>query len=94
MVPRYNAGIACTTAILLSKFQGSAMAKALERLQGVVLGNIFGQLIYVVVARCNPLAYSAMAMVIFGWSNSLGASGGEGIRSGILQTPPLCVRCR
>lgn len=53
MLSPYSAGIASTSTLLLSKFMGSAIAKNLERLQGVVLGTVSGQMVYACLAWCE-----------------------------------------
>jgi len=62
----YNAGIACTTSVLLSKFVGSAMVKNLGRIQGVVLGTVVGQLVHATLgASCDTLGLAAVALCLF-----------------------------
>uniref|UniRef100_A0A7S2JJ34 Uncharacterized protein n=1 Tax=Zooxanthella nutricula TaxID=1333877 RepID=A0A7S2JJ34_9DINO len=62
----YNAGIACTASVLLSKFVGSAMVKNLGRIQGVVLGTVVGQLVHATLgASCDTLGLAAVALCLF-----------------------------
>jgi len=67
-LPRYNPGIAATSALLLSTFTGSAISNSLMRLQGVVLGNIFGQLMYAMFASCHIVSYFLVGSAAFFWS--------------------------
>merc|ERR1719454_610472 len=59
-----NGGPACTAAILLSTFKPS-MVKNLDRLNGVVLGNIVGQLVYCALGYCTWWGYLGICISLF-----------------------------
>merc|ERR1719213_360378 len=61
-----NGGPACTAAILLSTFRPS-MVKNLDRLNGVVLGNIVGQLVYCALGYCTWWGYLGICIALFVW---------------------------
>mmetsp|Transcript_55555 Transcript_55555/g.162365 ORF Transcript_55555/g.162365 Transcript_55555/m.162365 type:complete len:864 (-) Transcript_55555:52-2643(-) len=63
----YDAGIACTLAILLSDYSGSALAKNLQRIQGVVIGTVLGQLVYALLAWCSVEGYLALVAAQLLW---------------------------
>mmetsp|Transcript_47405 Transcript_47405/g.109722 ORF Transcript_47405/g.109722 Transcript_47405/m.109722 type:complete len:865 (+) Transcript_47405:50-2644(+) len=63
----YDAGIACVSAILLSKYMGSAITKSLQRIIGTVVGTVFGQLVYATFAWCHWWGYLSLMMTIFIW---------------------------
>jgi len=63
-----NASIASTTCILLSSAVGSAIAKNLGRLQGVVLGTVVGKLIWAIAGWCTWWGYIALCAALFGWN--------------------------
>jgi hypothetical protein len=67
MVHRYDALIACTAAVLLSKFSGSATAKNMGRIQGVVLGKVSGELVYALLGWCEIWAYIAFSICFCLW---------------------------
>jgi len=62
-----DAGIASTTAVLISKYIGSAMKQNLGRLQGVVLGTIIGQLVYAIFGWCEWWGYLAIGTALWSW---------------------------
>lgn len=57
MVTPGSPAIAKATATLLSKFPGSALVKNLNRIQGVVLGTVFGQLLDTIFHRSTACSY-------------------------------------
>merc|ERR1719454_1640883 len=59
-------GPACTAAILLSSFRPS-MVKNLDRLNGVVLGTIVGQLVYCALGWCTWWGYLGICISLFVW---------------------------
>ncbi|CAE7947784.1 unnamed protein product [Symbiodinium sp. KB8] len=61
-----TAAIAKATATLLSKNQGSALVKNLNRIQGVVLGTIFGQLIDTIFHRSITCRYADVNDLLLG----------------------------
>jgi hypothetical protein len=61
-----SGGVACTAAILLSSFKPS-MTKNLDRLQGVVLGTIVGQLVYCALGWCTWWGYLGISLSLFLW---------------------------
>merc|ERR1719443_303275 len=61
-----SGGPACTAAILLTTFKPS-MVKNLDRLNGVVLGNIVGQLVYCALGWCTWWGYLGIAIALFVW---------------------------
>jgi len=61
----YDASIACTASVLLSKFVGSAMVKNLGRIQGVVLGSIIGQIVHALFESCEPWSVTSLTVCLF-----------------------------
>merc|ERR1719420_393520 len=61
-----SGGPACTAAILLSSFKPS-MVKNLDRLNGVVLGTIVGQLVYCSLGYCTWWGYLGICISLFVW---------------------------
>merc|ERR1719213_1250520 len=66
LVKHGSGGPACTAAILLSTFKPS-MVKNLDRLNGVVLGNIVGQLVYCSLGWCTWWGYLGICTTLFIW---------------------------
>jgi hypothetical protein len=64
----HNASIASTTSILLSSAVGSAIAKNLNRLQGVVLGTVVGKLVWAIAGWCTWWGYIALCTCLFFWN--------------------------
>jgi hypothetical protein len=67
-ISMYNASIAGTVAVLLSKFAGSAMTKNLARLQGVVIGIVLGNLLYALLAWCYWWGHLLVAIALYLWT--------------------------
>jgi len=67
LIPPYTSAIAGTASLLLSAFVGSAMKRNLLRLQGVCLGTIIGQLIWVYFAWCGLYGVTTMTIAFFLW---------------------------
>jgi hypothetical protein len=63
-----NASISSTASILLSSSVGSALAKNLGRLQGVVLGTVVGKLVWAFLGWCTWWGYIALCGALFGWN--------------------------
>lgn len=68
MILPYNAALASTCCVLLSRSIGSAMAKNLNRLQGVVLGSVIGQTAYALLAWCTLWGYLSVAVAVLIWA--------------------------
>merc|ERR1719265_14017 len=68
MILPYNAALASTCCVLLSRGVGSAMAKNLNRLQGVVLGTVIGQTAYALLAWCTFWGYASVAVSVLIWA--------------------------
>jgi len=68
MILPYNAALASTCCVLLSRGVGSAMAKNLNRLQGVVLGTVIGQTAYALLAWCTLWGYVSVAVSVLLWA--------------------------
>jgi len=68
MIMPYNAALASTCCVLLSRAVGSAMAKNLNRLQGVVLGSVVGQTAYALLAWCTMWGYVSVAVAVLSWA--------------------------
>jgi hypothetical protein len=64
----YNASLAGTVAVLLSKFAGSAMTKNLSRLQGVVIGIVLGNLLYAFLGWCYWWGHLLVAIALYSWT--------------------------
>merc|ERR1719188_2029048 len=63
----YSGAIASTVSLLLSKSPGSALLKNLQRVQGVVLGTVVGQLVRGVFITCNWYNAYSIAVILFIW---------------------------
>jgi len=61
-----TAAIAKATATLLTKYQGSALVKNLNRVQGVVLGTVFGQLVDTIFHRSITCQYTYVNETLLG----------------------------
>jgi len=68
MVKNYNAALASTICVLLSKSVGGAIAANLMRLQGVVLGTVIGQVAYALLAWCVWWGYLSVTCFVYMWS--------------------------
>lgn len=68
MIKNYNAALASTICVLLSKSLGGAVANNLKRLQGVVLGTVIGQVAYALLAWCVWWGYLSVGTWVFVWS--------------------------
>lgn len=68
MVKNYNAALASTICVLLSKSLGGALAANLMRLQGVVLGTVIGQVAYALLAWCVWWGYLSVTCFVYCWS--------------------------
>eukprot|EP00930_Biecheleria_cincta_P079699 TRINITY_DN6760_c1_g1_i5.p1 TRINITY_DN6760_c1_g1~~TRINITY_DN6760_c1_g1_i5.p1 ORF type:complete len:862 (+),score=143.73 TRINITY_DN6760_c1_g1_i5:352-2586(+) len=67
MIPQLNAEIASTTGVLLSKFIGSSMTANLNRLQGVCLGVVVGELMYALLGWCSAWAWICLSAFLITW---------------------------
>merc|ERR1719443_2404120 len=67
MIKSYNSAPAETVCLLLSMFVGSAVTKNMGRVQGVVLGCVFGQLLYALFAWCYWWGYMVIGITVFVW---------------------------
>jgi hypothetical protein len=67
-ISSYNAQIASTVGVLLSKFVGSAMVKNLARLQGVVIGIVLGNLLYAFLGWCYWWGHLLVALALYFWT--------------------------
>jgi hypothetical protein len=67
-ISMYNASLAGTVAVLLSKFAGSAMTKNLSRLQGVVIGIVLGNLLYALLGWCYWWGHLLVALALYFWT--------------------------
>jgi hypothetical protein len=67
-ISMYNASLASTVAVLLSKFVGSAMTKNLARLQGVVLGIVLGNILYALLGWCYWWGHLLVAVALYSWT--------------------------
>jgi len=68
MIQNYNAALASTICVLLTKSLGGALANNLKRLQGVVLGTVIGQVAYALLAWCVWWGYLSVGAFVFVWS--------------------------
>jgi len=68
MIKNYNAALASTICVLLTKSLGGALANNLKRLQGVVLGTVIGQVAYALLAWCVWWGYLSVGTFVFVWS--------------------------
>jgi len=65
LVEQYESRIAGTVVILVSKFTGSAVVKNLRRIQGVVLGMVFGQIVKKLFMGCDLVSVVPLGVVTF-----------------------------
>lgn len=63
----YNAAMASTAAVFISKSAGSAITKNLSRMQGAVLGSASGGLIYALFGTCTTQGVLGLALGLFMW---------------------------
>lgn len=68
MIKNYNAALASTICVLLSKSVGGALSSNLMRLQGVVLGTVIGQVAYALLAWCVWWGYLSVTCFVYSWS--------------------------
>jgi hypothetical protein len=68
MIANYNAALASTICVLMTKSLGGALANNLKRLQGVVLGTVIGQVAYALLAWCVWWGYLSVGAFVFVWS--------------------------
>uniref|UniRef100_A0A7S4SBP9 DUF2421 domain-containing protein n=1 Tax=Alexandrium monilatum TaxID=311494 RepID=A0A7S4SBP9_9DINO len=68
MIREHNAGISGTAAVLLSKYGGSALTKNMNRLMGVVVGELAGELIYALLGWCDWWGVASLMVCVFLWS--------------------------
>ena len=68
MIANYNAALASTICVLLTKSLGGALANNLKRLQGVVLGTVIGQVAYALLAWCVWWGYLSVGAFVYVWS--------------------------
>lgn len=68
MIANYNAALASTICVLLSKSVGGALSANLMRLQGVVLGTVIGQVAYALLAWCVWWGYLSVTCFVYMWS--------------------------
>jgi len=66
---QYNAAMASTAAVFISKAAGSAISKNLSRMQGAVLGSASGGLIYALFGTCTPQGVAGLAVGLFIWTS-------------------------
>lgn len=69
MILPHNASLSSTICVMLSKARGSALTANLKRLQGVILGNVIGQLFYALLAWCVWWGYLAVGTTLFVWTS-------------------------
>jgi hypothetical protein len=67
IIKNYNSNIASICTLLMTSSFGSAMTNNLGRLQGVVLGSVFGQLAYAFLAYCAWYGYLGVGLYQFFW---------------------------
>eukprot|EP00746_Dinoflagellata_sp_MGD_P001700 gnl/MRDRNA2_/MRDRNA2_103230_c0_seq1.p1 gnl/MRDRNA2_/MRDRNA2_103230_c0~~gnl/MRDRNA2_/MRDRNA2_103230_c0_seq1.p1 ORF type:complete len:851 (-),score=141.24 gnl/MRDRNA2_/MRDRNA2_103230_c0_seq1:104-2656(-) len=67
MMANYNSAPAETVSLLLSTFIGSGVNKNMGRIQGVVLGAVFGQLAYALFAWCYWWGFLIIGITVFVW---------------------------
>eukprot|EP00811_Abedinium_folium_P010796 NODE_1998_length_2314_cov_10.673068.p1 GENE.NODE_1998_length_2314_cov_10.673068~~NODE_1998_length_2314_cov_10.673068.p1 ORF type:complete len:673 (+),score=182.72 NODE_1998_length_2314_cov_10.673068:242-2020(+) len=61
MIDSFSAGLASTAALLLSKHEGSAILNNLNRILGVVMGLVIGQMAYALLGWCHWLGYTLLS---------------------------------
>lgn len=67
MILSFNPAIASTVSVLLSQFVGTALVNNLNRLQGVVLGLIVGQVAYALLGWCTLWGHLSMGVTLLVW---------------------------
>lgn len=65
MLDPYSAGLASLAIYSVGRFQGSALSKSLQRVQGVVLGTIFGQVVHQVFSGCDFVRTGLLELSLF-----------------------------
>lgn len=100
LLKSYDAAIACTVAVQISRFMASAIKGNMDRLQGLVIGVVFGQMAYNTFGWCHW--YSQMALLFTLWCWVLftmfmfldGHMGAVGILLAIFGTGPMLAGCK
>lgn len=67
MIKHHNSAPAETVSLLLSTFVGSQINKNMGRVQGVVLGCVFGQMVYALFAWCAWWGYVVICLSVILW---------------------------
>jgi len=63
----YDPGIPCNMAVLMSEKKGPAMQQNLDRLQGLVLGTVLGQIVYVAFGHCTVFGAIGILTTVLIW---------------------------
>jgi len=67
IVPPYSSGIAATAPLLLSMYVGSALVNDLNRIQGLMIGNVIARILRGLIDDCDPADLVIHAVITFAW---------------------------
>lgn len=97
---QYNAALASTAAVLLSKAPGGAITRNLARMQGAILGSASGALMYALFGGCRLQALIGLPIVLFSWLcltlfiyNNSTVNCGLGFLLAYFGTGPMLIGC-
>lgn len=97
---QYNAALASTAAVLLSKAPGGAITRNLARMQGAILGSASGALMYALFGGCSVQALVGLPIILFIWLcftlfiyNNSSVNCGLGFLLAYFGTGPMLIGC-
>jgi hypothetical protein len=97
---QYNAALASTAAVLLSKSPGGAISRNLARMQGAILGSASGALMYALFGGCRLTALIGLPIILFVWLsltlfiyNNSSVNCGLGFLLAYFGTGPMLIGC-
>ena len=67
IVPPYSSGIAGTAPLLFSMYVGSALVNDLNRIQGLMIGNVISRILRGLIDDCDPTDLALHAFITFTW---------------------------
>ena len=67
IVPEHSSAIAATAPLLLSMYVGSALVNDLNRIQGLMIGNVISRILRGLVDSCDPADLVIHAVITFTW---------------------------
>jgi len=97
---QYNAALASTAAVLLSKAPGGAITRNLARMQGAILGSASGALMYALFGGCRLQSLIGLPITLFLWLsltlfiyNNSSVNCGLGFLLAYFGTGPMLIGC-